>query len=99
MADALVLEFEGMGVEAYERVNGHLGIDMHTGEGDWPQGLLFHSAGTKPGGFFVYEVWSSQAEQEAFLEGRLGEALEKGGAGQPARMEWLGLASAHDLGL
>jgi hypothetical protein len=30
MADALILEFEGFGVDVYERVNNELGIDMGT---------------------------------------------------------------------
>jgi hypothetical protein len=38
MADGLILEFDGFGVEKYEQVNELLGIDMNTGEGDWPGG-------------------------------------------------------------
>ncbi|HET7121083.1 MAG TPA: hypothetical protein VFI17_07515 [Solirubrobacterales bacterium] len=100
MADGLILEFEGYGLDEYERVNGKLGIDMASGEGDWPQGLLFHSAGGKDGGFVVYEVWASQADQQRFMEERLGQALREGGIdGPPARVEWLNLASARNLGL
>ncbi|HEU4599678.1 MAG TPA: hypothetical protein VFS26_08020 [Solirubrobacterales bacterium] len=100
MADGLILEFEGVGLDAYERVNGKLGIDMESGEGDWPQGLLFHSAGAKEGGFVVYEVWASQGDQERFMEGRLGQALQEGGIdAPPVRAEWLNLAAARDLGL
>jgi hypothetical protein len=99
MAEALLLELNGVGVEDYERVNGKLGIDMQNGEGDWPQGLLFHSAGEKPGGLVIYEVWSSRADQESFLHGSLGQALEAAGVAQPQRMEWLELLSAHDRGL
>jgi hypothetical protein len=97
MADALILEFDGVGGEDYERVNGHLGIDMHSGEGDWPEGLLMHSAATKQGGLVVYEVWSSQDAQERFMEGRLAKALQDGGVeGPPSRMEWLGHLAHHD---
>ena len=98
MAEALILEFEGYGVDDYERVNGFLGINMQTGEGDWPEGLLTHSAALKPGGFVIYEVWASQADQERFMEGRLGQALQEGGIeGPPARNEWLDLQSHHNL--
>src|SRR5436305_15086798 len=93
MADALILEFEGHGLEEYERVNEILGIDMRSGEGDWPEGLLLHSASAKEGGFVVYEVWASQADQERFMAERLGQALQEGGvAGPPAMAERLGLA-------
>jgi|SRR5690348_10607274 len=98
MADALILEFEGHGLEEYERVSEILGIDMRSGQGDWPNGLLLHSASAKEGGFVVYEVWASQADQERFMAERLGQALQEGGVeGPPARAEWLALASHHSL--
>jgi hypothetical protein len=99
MAEALILEFDGVGIEDYERVNGILGIDMETGEGDWPEGLLVHSAASKPGGFVVYELWASQEDQQRFMDGRLGSALQEGGIEDPpTRLEWLNLAAHHDLG-
>ena len=90
MADLLILEFDGFGEETYEKVNKALGIDMDTGEGDWPPGLLTHAAGAHAGGWRVVEVWASQADQEAFMRSRLGEALQKGGAADkpPSRVEW-----------
>jgi len=98
MAEALILEFEGYGVDDYERVNGVLGINMQTGQGDWPDGLLTHSAATKPGGFVIYEVWASKEDQERFMNERLGQALQEGGIeGPPARNEWLDLKSHHNL--
>jgi len=99
MADALILEFEGFGQETYEKVNDLLGVDMESGEGDWPPGLLFHSGAAKDGGFVVVEVWDSQASQERFMAERLGPALAQGGVdGPPARAEWLALAAYHNLG-
>jgi hypothetical protein len=99
MADALILEFDGLEAADYERVNGHLGIDMQSGEGDWPEGLLMHTAATKSGGMVIYEIWASQADQERFMESRLGRALQEGGVeGPPSRMEWLGHVTHHDRG-
>jgi hypothetical protein len=98
MAKGLILEFDGFGVETYERVSERLGIDMASGEGNWPAGLLFHTGGAKPGGWVVFEVWASQEDQERFMAERLGQALKEGGVEQPpSRIEWLDLAAYHNL--
>ncbi len=39
MQEALILEFTGVSEAEYGAVNKHLGIDMQTGQGDWPAGL------------------------------------------------------------
>jgi len=39
MAEGLILEFEGVGLKEYEAVNGLLGIEMESGQGDWPPGF------------------------------------------------------------
>jgi hypothetical protein len=94
MADAVILEFEGLGREQYDAVNAKLGIDQDSGLGDWPAGLKFHAGGAKPGGWVVYEVWESQSAQEQFMNERLGRALQEGGVtNPPSRVEWLELAA------
>src|SRR5690349_16326898 len=99
MAKGLILEFDGFGAETYEAVNERLGIDMDSGEGDWPAGLLFQSGGAKPGGWVVYEVWATQEDQERFMADRLGRALSEAGVdGPPSRVEWLDLAAHHTRG-
>jgi hypothetical protein len=96
VAEGLILEFEGVGPEQYLAVNRALGIDADTGVGEWPEGLLFHSGGTRPGGLVVYEVWESQAAQGRFMSERLGRALEEGGVtGAPSRVEWIQLIAHH----
>ena len=47
MAEGLILEFDGVGRGQYEAVNERLGIDMSTGAGEWPDGLLYHAGGAK----------------------------------------------------
>lgn len=99
MSEILLLEFEGLGHDEYEAVNKLLNVDMNTGEGDWPAGLITHLAGpTEEGGWMVLEVWESRAQQEEFLNGRLGRALQEGGAGAPSRVQWAGLAAHHNPG-
>jgi hypothetical protein len=98
MPEILMLEFDGLGHEEYAAVNNILGIDMESGEGPWPDGLITHLAGPKQDGWVVLEVWESQAQQEAFMNERLGAALAEGGAGAPARVEWAGVAAHHNPG-
>lgn len=99
MAEALILEFEGVGREDYDAVNEVLGIDMGSGAGDWPPGLLVHTAGATENGWAVMEVWESREAQEQFMNERLGQALQEGGIGDPpSRAEWLDLAAHHTPG-
>jgi len=96
MADALILEFEGVTEDVYMAVNHALGIDVTTGAGDWPAGLLFHSASIGSSGLVVFEVWESQAAQGAFMSERLGRALGEGGiTGAPSRVEWTQLVGTY----
>ncbi len=68
MAELLILEFDGVGQEQYDAVNKALGLNSYTGEGDWPEGMLVHTAGTSDGGTFtVTEVWESRQAQGAFI--------------------------------
>ena len=99
MPEALILEFTGVNEAEYAAVNKHLGIDMQTGQGDWPAGLLSHAAGTaEDGTFIVAEVWSSRADQDAFMSSRLGAALEAGGVTAPPRVRWVPLLAYHQPG-
>ena len=94
MAAGVILEFEGITLTEYNAVNDALGIDMETGEGDWPDGLVSHSAGLNEGGHLVVmEVWDSPEHQARFMEGRLGEALGKAGVTDPpSSVTWIELA-------
>ncbi len=99
MPEALSLEFTGVSEAEYEAVNKQLGIDMQTGQGDWPAGLLSHAAGTaEDGTFIVSEVWSLRAAQEAFMASRLGAALGAGGVTSPPRARWVPLLAYHQPG-
>jgi hypothetical protein len=99
VAEGLILEFEGIGKAEYDAVNGKLGIDMSSGSGDWPAGLQMHSAGTADSGkFIVIEVWSSRADQEAFMQGRLGEALAAGGVTGRPSVTWVPLIAYNTPG-
>jgi hypothetical protein len=99
MAQGLILEFDGVGLEQYLGVNDALGLKTNSADGDWPDGLLYHAGGAKPGGWVVFEVWESQEAQGRFMSERLGRALQEGGiTGPPARVEWIDLAAHTSLG-
>ena len=84
MAYGIVLVFDGVTADDYWAVNAKLGINPD-GTGDWPDGLVSHSAGPTGTGWVVTEVWAVKADQEAFMTGRLGEAL--GAIGVPAPVQ------------
>jgi hypothetical protein len=96
MAAAVILEFEGVTLEHYYAVNAALGLDPQTGEGDWPDGMVSHSAGLdEDGRLVVMEVWDTPEHQARFMEERLGAALAEGGVTDPpASVTWIEL-EAH----
>jgi len=99
MAEGIILEFTGIGKTEYDAVNGKLGIDMDAGTGDYPDGLLMHSAGTSDEGTFVVsEVWSSRDAQAAFMNDRLGAALAAGGITAQPKVTWFSLIAYQTPG-
>ena len=100
MAAGLILEFEGVTLTEYNAINDKLGIDMESGTGNWPDGLISHSAGlNEDGHLVVIEVWDTPEHQARFMEGRLAQALVDGGvAGPPSSITWVELASHHTPG-
>ncbi len=93
MPEALILRFSGIGIDEYWAVNDLLGLNMATGEGDWPVGLLVHAGGTADGdGLAVIEVWESRDAQSEFMANRLGGALASAGISAPPEVTWVSLA-------
>lgn len=90
MAELLILQFpSGVGETEYWAVNDQLGIDMRSGQGDWPPGLQTHLAGpADDGSFVVTEVWASRDDQAKFMESRLGAALHAGGVTSAPTVTW-----------
>jgi hypothetical protein len=100
MAELLVLDFDGVDEATYARANAELGLDPHTGEGDWPAGLVSHVAGvTEDGHGYVVEVWESQQAQAEFMESRLGAAIAAAGITAEPRVTWSRVMGHHNPGL
>jgi hypothetical protein len=99
MADAVILEFTGIGETEYNAVNAKLGIDPKTGAGDWPAGLQTHFGGSSDEGtFVVVEVWESREAQAEFMHSRLGAALAAGGITSEPKVTWVSLLAHHTPG-
>jgi len=93
MAELVTVEVEGFDEADYKKVNQNLGLDMYSGTGDLPAGLLAHAAGPVEGGWKVVEVWASRADQENFLQSRLGAAMHQAGATAEPKITWLPLVA------
>jgi hypothetical protein len=92
VAAGLILRFSAVGRADYDAVNAKLDMDMNAGTGDWPPGLLSHAAGTADdGSFIVMEVWESREAQGAFMQSRLGPALQQAGVTAVPTITWIDL--------
>jgi hypothetical protein len=75
----MLLEWDGIGQEQYDSIHGSLGLDDKPADG-----LLLHTAGPKPGGWRVFDVWESEDAFNRFVEDRLMPAVKQAGVeGQP----------------
>jgi hypothetical protein len=100
MAELLILDFEGLDEADYRRVNGELGIDPDTGDGEWPAGLISHAAGVSDAGrAYVVEVWESQQHQADFMNTRLGPALGGAGVSAVPDVTWAHVVGHQNPGL
>lgn len=100
MAELLMLDFDGVDEADYAKVNAQLGLDPHTGAGDWPAGLISHIAGLSDDGRgYVIEVWESQQAQADFMESRLGPAMAGGGVTSVPQVTWAHVMGHHTPGL
>ncbi|HEY0388678.1 MAG TPA: hypothetical protein VGC71_09570 [Gaiellales bacterium] len=73
MAVLMILEWQGVTTDDYDRVNEAMGI---TGDDDAPDGLIQHvSAVSDDGDVLIADVWESEEQLGRFVESRLGPAI------------------------
>jgi hypothetical protein len=79
VATGMLLDWDGVGQDQYDAIHGSLGLDENPVDG-----LLLHTAGPKPGGWRVFDVWESKDAFNRFVEDRLMPAIERSGVeGRP----------------
>jgi hypothetical protein len=91
MAVGMLIALPGVTQEQYEQVNTKIFGQSPFKPEDAPQGLIVHSAGPVPDGWYVYDIWESKEDFQRFAEEKLGPATQEvaGGAfgGEPQFFE------------
>jgi hypothetical protein len=94
----LILEFDGVTEADYQTVSTALGIDLDTGKGDWPPGLITHITGIDGNRGFVIESWTSREAQAEFMQNRLGPAMSEGGLTVTPKVTWATVVGEYHPG-
>ncbi len=74
MAVGMLLAGEGVTREAYEQLTEAAFGNFPMREEQAPDGLILHTAGQAPMGFYIYDVWESKEQFLRFAEEKLGPA-------------------------
>jgi hypothetical protein len=85
MAVGVLIMFpEGAGQAEYEAVTKKMLGSLTPSE--TPDGLIVHTAGQSPQGWYVYDVWESKEDFERFAQEKVGPASEAV-MGEPMQVE------------
>lgn len=76
MAVGMLLSIPGFTQEHYEQVNQKLWGHYPMEPADAPSGLILHSAGPAPDGWYVYDIWETREDFQRFAEERVGPAMQ-----------------------
>jgi hypothetical protein len=79
----MIVEIPGADADFYDTVMEAL--DWENAEK--PSGFVSHYAGPGPNGWYVFDVWESEADWKKFAEERLGSALGAAAGGDPPAVE------------
>jgi len=83
MAVGMTVQIPGRDADFYDKVMKALNWDT----AEKPAGFISHYAGPGPDGWYVFDVWESQADFERFADERLGAALGAASGGEPPAIE------------
>ena len=77
MAVGMLLAGEGVTRDAYVQVTEKMFGNFPMRSEQAPEGLILHTAGTTPEGFYIYDVWESREHFERFNEELVGPAMRE----------------------
>jgi hypothetical protein len=92
MAVGVLMNMSGVTQDQYEQLNQKMFGTNVLESSDAPEGLIMHSAGPTPEGWYVYDVWESKDAFQRFVEDKLGPAVQEltggeGGGNEPQYFE------------
>ena len=79
MAVGMLIAGEGVTQELYKQMTEHMFGSYPMTEDQSPDGLIIHSAGESPMGFYIYDIWESKEKFMKFAEEQIGPAAEAAG--------------------
>ena len=77
MAVGVLITMPELEKEHYDRMNQEMFGRKRFEPADAPDGLLVHSAGPTPGGWYVYDIWKSKEDFERFGDEQITPAARK----------------------
>lgn len=77
MAVAMLLTGELVTKDSYEQLTRKMFGSFPMRTEDSPDGLIVHTAGATPDGWYVYDIWESKEHFGRFLEQKLGPAVHE----------------------
>ena len=80
MAVGMLLAGEGVTKDTYAALTEKMFGNYPMREDQAPEGLIVHTAGETAEGWYIYDIWESQEQFEAFLASRIGPAAAELGA-------------------
>jgi hypothetical protein len=77
VAVGVLITMPGVKQEQYEQVNKKMFGGKSMEPGDAPSGLVVHTAGPTPDGWYVYDIWESKEDFERFGQEKVGPAVQE----------------------
>ena len=77
MAIGVLISLPGIKQQQYEQVTAKIFGQYPMDPGQSPDGLIVHSAGPTPDGWYVYDIWESTEQFQRFGEERVSPAMQE----------------------
>jgi hypothetical protein len=77
VAVGMLMTLPGVRREQYEQVNEKMFGKTPFSPEDAPAGLIMHSGGPSPDGWYVYDIWESKEDFQRFVEEKLMPAIQE----------------------